>query len=195
MNARTSEGAAPAGARARRPPACSRRPPARRRPLAARGPSFTALLFAVQLGQIDAVRALLEAGANVNDTLPDGTSALVLAAQNGHWELGRVPDRPGRGRQRRQAGLRRRCTRSSRIRRTNIGFLPPPVGKGSMSSTRSREEAAGQRRQRQRRDDQRLPRRLPQSPEPRRRDAVPAGGQERRHRADEGAAGGRRRIR
>ena len=31
---------------------------------------------------------MLAAGASVNDALPDGTSALVLATQNGHWELG-----------------------------------------------------------------------------------------------------------
>ncbi len=88
VNARTSEGAAPA-ARAslvngrrllrsdRRVGACC----------GARA-LLHALLFAVQLGQFDAARTLLQAGANVNDALPDGTSALVLAAQNGHWELG-----------------------------------------------------------------------------------------------------------
>ena len=81
------------------------RPRAARRPSAACSPAATGaaaaaaaaprsvrltprFIFAVQLGQLDAVRALLEAGANVNDTLPDGTSALVLATQNGHWELG-----------------------------------------------------------------------------------------------------------
>ena len=52
------------------------------------GPSFTALLFAVQLGQADAVRTLLDAGADINDTFPNGTSALVVAAMNGQWELG-----------------------------------------------------------------------------------------------------------
>jgi len=49
--------------------------------------SFTALLFAVRAGAIDAVRALLDAGADVNDTLSDGQSALVVAAANAHWEL------------------------------------------------------------------------------------------------------------
>ena len=52
---------------------------------------FTPLLFAVRAGQIDAVRALLDLGADVNDvTEPDGYSALVIAAINAHWELGRV---------------------------------------------------------------------------------------------------------
>ena len=49
--------------------------------------SFTALLFAVRAGAIDAVRALLDAGADIDDTLSDGQSALVVAAANAHWEL------------------------------------------------------------------------------------------------------------
>jgi ankyrin repeat protein len=40
---------------------------------------FTPLLFAVQQGQVEAARLLLEAGANVNDSAADGSSALVLA--------------------------------------------------------------------------------------------------------------------
>ena len=48
---------------------------------------FTALLFAVRAGQLDAARALLDAGANVNDTVSDGQSALVVAAANANWEL------------------------------------------------------------------------------------------------------------
>ncbi|MXW35769.1 MAG: hypothetical protein F4Z60_09745, partial [Chloroflexi bacterium] len=36
---------------------------------------------------IDAVRALLDAGADIDDTLSDGRSALVVAAANAHWEL------------------------------------------------------------------------------------------------------------
>ena len=48
---------------------------------------FTALLFAVRAGQLDATRELLDAGANVNDTVSDGQSALVVAAANANWEL------------------------------------------------------------------------------------------------------------
>ena len=33
---------------------------------------FTALMFAAQQGKLDATRLLVEAGANVNDTAPDG---------------------------------------------------------------------------------------------------------------------------
>lgn len=49
---------------------------------------FTPLLFAVRNGHIEAARALLAAGANVNDQTADGTSALHVACINGHWELG-----------------------------------------------------------------------------------------------------------
>ena len=51
---------------------------------------FTPLLFAARAGSIDAARALIAAGANVNDTLTDGTSALVLAIINAHYELAGV---------------------------------------------------------------------------------------------------------
>ena len=49
--------------------------------------SFTALLFAVRAGSIEATRVLLDAGANVNDMLSDGQSALVVATANANWEL------------------------------------------------------------------------------------------------------------
>ena len=57
--------------------------------LANRG--FTAFTFAARAGAIDAAEALLEGGASVNDTLADGTSALVLAVMRP-----RCPVRDGR---------------------------------------------------------------------------------------------------
>ena len=45
------------------------------------------MLFAARGGQIEAARALLDAGADVNERLPDGTSALVVAVMNAHYEL------------------------------------------------------------------------------------------------------------
>ena len=48
---------------------------------------FTALTFAARAGSIDATQALLEGGANVNDALADGTSALVLAVMSAHYEM------------------------------------------------------------------------------------------------------------
>jgi uncharacterized protein len=49
---------------------------------------FTPFLFAVRGGHIGVVKALLAAGADPNETLGDGTSALVLATTNARYELG-----------------------------------------------------------------------------------------------------------
>jgi ankyrin repeat protein len=96
-------------------------------------PSWAALHFAVQLGQIEAAQALLDAGANVNDTLADGTSPLVLATQNAQWELGAfLIDRGADVNAAKQGWTA--LHQISRIRRTNVGFLPPPVGKGNIGS-------------------------------------------------------------
>lgn len=45
---------------------------------------YTPLLFAAQQGTLETVKLLLAAGADVNDTAPEGTSALVVAAHSGH---------------------------------------------------------------------------------------------------------------
>ena len=49
---------------------------------------FTPLLFAARLGDLESAGALLVAGgADVNETAPDGTSVLALAALSGHGAL------------------------------------------------------------------------------------------------------------
>lgn len=48
---------------------------------------FTALLFAARHGDLESARALLAAGADVNDRAADGNSALVVAAMSGHENL------------------------------------------------------------------------------------------------------------
>jgi ankyrin repeat protein len=50
----------------------------------------TPLLFAARAGDAESARVLLEAGADVNDTLPNGTSALTEAAHSGHQAAGIV---------------------------------------------------------------------------------------------------------
>ena len=45
---------------------------------------FTPLLFAARHGDVDAARLLLDGGADVDDTAPDGASALVVATFGGH---------------------------------------------------------------------------------------------------------------
>ena len=97
------------------------------------GPSFSALLFAVQLGQLDAVRALLEVGADVNDTFPDGTSALVVAAMNGQHEVGIHLIDQGADVNADEQGWSA-LHQTIRLRRTNIGHMPPPEGRGNLSS-------------------------------------------------------------
>jgi ankyrin repeat protein len=48
----------------------------------------TPLLFAARSGDADSVRVLLDAGANVNDALPNGMTALVEAAHSGNEDVG-----------------------------------------------------------------------------------------------------------
>ena len=93
----------------------------------------TPLLFAVRRGNFDAVRALLDRGANVNDRVTDNTSALVVAISNAHWELaaylldrGADPNASAQG----WAPLHQ----LARTRRgLNVNRFPWPVPTGTMS--------------------------------------------------------------
>jgi ankyrin repeat protein len=94
---------------------------------------FTALLFAVRAGAIGAVRALLDAGTDVNDTLSDGQSALVVAAANGHWQLadllldrGANPNLAGAG--------WNALHQTVKGRRPNFGTAPGPQPTGTLDS-------------------------------------------------------------
>jgi uncharacterized protein len=49
---------------------------------------WTPLLFAARQGQIATIDALVAGGARINETLPDGTSALVTAVQGNNFEAG-----------------------------------------------------------------------------------------------------------
>jgi ankyrin repeat protein len=99
-----------------------------------RGGSFTPFLFAVRAGHVDTSRMLLDLGAKIGDALPDGTSALVLATINAHYELagflldrGADPNAAAQG-----------WTALHQIawsRRHNAGFnLPGPVATGGLDS-------------------------------------------------------------
>lgn len=94
---------------------------------------FTALLFAVRAGSLASARALLGAGANVDDTLSDGQSALVVAVANAHWEMadllldrGADPNLAGAG--------WNALHQSIHSRRPNLGYTPGPVPTGSLDS-------------------------------------------------------------
>jgi uncharacterized protein len=55
----------------------------------ARG-GLSALLFAARQGQIQAARALIEGGAQINECDSDGNNALVLAILNSHYDLAQL---------------------------------------------------------------------------------------------------------
>jgi uncharacterized protein len=95
---------------------------------------FTPLLFAVREDRIAMVSTLLDAGADLNDTLPDGTSALVLAATNGHFELARLLlDRGTDPNADKQGWTALHAL--TWVRRPNFGFNPPgPVTTGNLDS-------------------------------------------------------------
>lgn len=95
--------------------------------------AFTPLLFAVRAGRIEAVKALLDAGADVNETAPDGTSALVIAAANAHWELGAFLLEAGADPNAAEQGWPA-LHQVVRTRNLNIGFFPHPEPTGAMSS-------------------------------------------------------------
>lgn len=54
------------------------------RPSGAAAAGLTALLFASRVGDVESVRILLDAGANVNDTADEGLNALGFATVRGH---------------------------------------------------------------------------------------------------------------
>jgi ankyrin repeat protein len=48
--------------------------------------NWTPLMYAARQGSLDAARTLVDAGAQLNVTDPDGTTALLLAIINGHYD-------------------------------------------------------------------------------------------------------------
>ncbi len=51
------------------------------------GHDFSAILFAAREGAADAMRVLIDNGADVNDRMDDGASVLQVAIASGHWDL------------------------------------------------------------------------------------------------------------
>lgn len=95
---------------------------------------FSPLLFAVRAGAAEAMAALLDAGADVDEHLADGTSALVLAVTNAHYELAAALLARGADPNAAQQGW----TALHQIawsRRWNMGFnLPGPAQTGALDS-------------------------------------------------------------
>ena len=96
--------------------------------------SFSAFLFAVRAGHIGAATALLDAGADVNDNLSDGETALILACANGHWELASVLLDRGADPNLAEPGWNA-LHQLVRERRPNVGFgTPGPIETGTVDS-------------------------------------------------------------
>jgi uncharacterized protein len=99
-----------------------------------RAGALSPLLFAVRGGHIAASLALIDAGAPVGEALPDGTSALVLAVVNAHYELAAALLERGADANASAQGW----TALHQIawsRRHNAGFnLPGPVQTGALDS-------------------------------------------------------------
>src|SRR6185295_11243954 len=82
---------------------------------------------------LDAVKALLDAGASVNDALSDGESALVVATANAHWEVANLL--LDRGADPNLAGAGWNALHQTvHSRRPNLGYTPGPVATGTLDS-------------------------------------------------------------
>jgi ankyrin repeat protein len=67
-----------------------RRMTAEERPKDMNRGGLTGLMFAARDGKIEAMRALLASGAQVNYADPDGSTALIVALMNGHWDAAKL---------------------------------------------------------------------------------------------------------
>ena len=94
--------------------------------------TFTPLQFAVQTGQIEATRALLDAGASLADETPDGMGLLTLAIANAHYELAALLVEYGADVDAANSGLSP-LHQLIRVRTLNIGQFPHPVPTGRLS--------------------------------------------------------------
>jgi len=109
---------------------------------------FTPLLFAAREGRSDAVRALLKAGVSANEAIEtdkraggyaakNGVSALILAVENGHYELGIELLKAGADPNDQRSGFAPLHVLSW-ARKPNRGDdpdgQPPPTGSGTMTS-------------------------------------------------------------
>ena len=95
---------------------------------------FSPLMFAVRAGHIEATRALLDAGADIDDTVSDGQTALVVAAANANWELAAYLLDRGADATAAEAGWNA-LHQAVRTRRMNLAFgTPGPFASGTLDS-------------------------------------------------------------
>ena len=94
---------------------------------------FTPLQFAVQAGQIEATRVLLEAGGSLLDETPQRMSLLTLAIANAHFELAAVLLDQGADVHAADVGFSP-LHQVVRMRTLNIGQFPHPLQTGKLDS-------------------------------------------------------------
>jgi ankyrin repeat protein len=108
---------------------------------------FTPFLFAVREGRLDVVRRLIKEGVDVNEPMhpkhPNGknarpnTSALILAVENGHFEVGEALLEAGADPNDQRSGYTPLHTMTW-VRKPPRGDgddgVPPPIGSGKLTS-------------------------------------------------------------
>jgi ankyrin repeat protein len=108
---------------------------------------FTPLLFAAREGRLDVVRVLLKAGADIHDAIPNkrgvprgprpGTGAVLMAVENGHFELAIELVKAGADPNDQRAGYGA-LHMLSWVRKPSRGDDeegdPPPIGSGKLTS-------------------------------------------------------------
>jgi ankyrin repeat protein len=109
---------------------------------------FTPMLFAAREGRAEVVQALLQAGVDANEAIEtprtgggfapvNGLSALCLAVENGHFELGVVLLKAGADPNDQRSGytpLHRLAWVRKPSRGDDPDGMPPPIGSGNLTS-------------------------------------------------------------
>lgn len=94
---------------------------------------LTPLLIASRNGSLEAVRTLIELGAEVNEASAEGRSALVFALINAHFELASILIDAGANLNATGAGFSA-LHQLVQTRNPNMGFVAPPPKTGRLSS-------------------------------------------------------------
>ena len=115
--------------------------------------AMTPLMYTARQGALDAARALVEGGADLNIQDPDGTTAMVFAIINGHYDVAAMLAREGRRSQPRRFERHGRPLRGGRHEhvavhaRTTVPEAVGPArrrghGQGAADARRRRQPAA-----------------------------------------------------